>query len=94
MSQQGKDKSYSLMSRLVAMTACVALLVVGVTWWLAGFSLFVGIATAVALAGLFGPVVVESGGGIVEMLSGLLELIGEALSSLFEAICSIFSGFG
>lgn len=88
------NRRYSLASRLIGVTACMALLVIGLVWWLSGFSLFIAAATVVALTGLLGPAAVEGGGGILEFLSGLMELIAEALGTLLEAICSIFSGFG
>lgn len=94
MTDQNKSRRYSLASRLIAMFACLALLVIGLTWWLAGFSLMLGAAAMVAMAGLLGPTAVEGGGGLIEFLSGLVELIGEMLGTLLEAICSIFSGFG
>lgn len=80
-------------SRLIAMLAFMGILVIGLTWWLAGFSLYLGAAAMVALAGLAGPAAVE-GGGIIEFFSSLLDLITEALGTALEAICSIFSGFG
>lgn len=89
-----KRKRYSLFSRLMAMMACMTLLVIGLTWWLAGFSVMLGAAATVALAAMLGPAAVEGGGGVLEFLSGLLELIGEMLNMLFDAISSIFSGFG
>lgn len=93
METREKQRRYSLVSRLIGVTACMALLVIGLVWWLSGFSLFIAAAAAVALTGLLGPAVVEGGGGILEVLSGLVELIVEALGTLLEAICSIFSGF-
>jgi hypothetical protein len=94
MAAHKKNKRYSLASRLLAMMACMALVVIGLTWWLAGFSLMLAAGATVALAALLGPAVVEGGGGVLEFLSGLLELIGEMLSTLMDAICSIFSSFG
>ena len=89
-----RQRRYSLISRLIGMMACMALVVIGLTWWLAGFSLYLGLATVAAFGGLLGPAAVESGGGLMDFLSGILELIGEALTTILEAIEGLFSGFG
>lgn len=94
MAREKREKRYSLASRLIAITSFMALMVLGLIWWIAGFSLYVGAATLVALGGLLGPAAVDSGGGILEFLSGLLELIGDVISTIFDCISSIFSGFG
>lgn len=88
-----RTKRYSLASRLIAMLAFIAILAIGLAWWLAGFSLLLGAAAVLALAGLAGPAAVEGGGGIIEFFSSLFELIAEALGMVVDAICSIFSGF-
>ena len=86
-----QERKFSLISRLVGMLACMALLVIALTWWWVGFSLVLGLATLGALCALSGPVMVEAGGGVLDFLSGLFELICEVVSTIADAISSLFS---
>jgi len=94
MSESKRERRYGLGFRLLGLLCCVSLIAVGLVWWIAGFSLYLGAVGALALAGLIGPAAVESGGGIVEFISGIFELIGEVFGMIVDAICGLFSGFG
>ncbi|MCC5865968.1 MAG: hypothetical protein JJU31_12665 [Wenzhouxiangella sp.] len=94
MNESKREKRYGLGYRLLGLLCCLGLMAVGLVWWIAGFSIYLGAAAALALAGLVGPAAAESSGGILEFISGLIELIGEIVGMIVDAICGLFSGFG